>query len=70
MELKWAALRELSPWKPAAATVEKQAGGGLTCPPMFRLLEVSGWAADSLSLPRDQQLILSIVWELLFGWVV
>lgn len=69
-ELKWAVLRELSPWKPAAATGGKQAGGGLTSQLVFRPLEVSGWAADSLSFPRDQQLILSIVWELLFGWDV
>lgn len=69
-ELKWAALRELSPWKPAAATGGKQAGGSLTCRLVFRPLEVSGWAADSLSVPRNQQLILSIVWELSFGWNV
>ena len=29
---------------------------------------VSGGAADNLSLPGDQQHILSIVWELVFGW--
>lgn len=63
-------LRELLLCKSATATERNLAGrvlasqGSGGSQPQFRPMEMSGWAADSLSLPGGQQLILGIVWAL------
>lgn len=60
--LRWAMPKELLPCKPAAATGGRGAAGFWVQRTPARVPP-----GDSLFLPGDQQLILPMVWELLFG---